>query len=75
MSASKVYALDEESRQRMAAEVLELGEALFDLLLAHGVCEGDEAKSNAGSEKDAMSDAFRGAKEEFFTALRLLHDL
>jgi hypothetical protein len=68
MSAGEVNVLNEESRQRMAAEVIELGEALFETALEvgnHHPAEGHEGEAYPVEE-------IRAATDEFFTALRLL---
>ena len=60
--------ISEESRQHLAAEVLELGESLFDAALEGGnqqAIVGDEGKTYPVAE-------IRAASAEFFTALRLL---
>ena len=56
------------ARQRVAAEVLELGQALFD-----AVIEAAAAREPDGSEPTPFPvDEVRAAADEFFTALRLL---
>jgi hypothetical protein len=68
MNISGANTLNEESRQRIAAEVLELGESLFEFTL--------EAGSHQ-LEKDQKGEVYpieeiQAASDEFFTALRLL---
>ena len=60
-----------DDEQRVAAEVLELGQALFDELIAF-------AETHQG--QDGVDEAFpvedvRAAADEFFRALRLLVDI
>jgi hypothetical protein len=56
------------SRQEIAAEVLELGEMLFDTAI------GAAAQGSAGEETvdAAFIEEMRAAADEFFMALRLL---
>ena len=55
------------SRQEIAAEVVELGEMLFDTAIDAA------AQRPAGEEGDAVFvEEMRAAADEFFTALRLL---
>lgn len=68
MSTNEANALDEEGRQRIAAEVLELGQSLFEIMLEagnHHPAEGQESENSPTEE-------LQGAAQEFFTALRLL---
>ncbi len=68
MSAGEVNALDRESQQRIAAEVIELGEALFETAL-----EAGDHRRAEGQEGEAYPvEEIRAATDEFFTALRLL---
>jgi hypothetical protein len=58
----------EELRQHAAAEVLELGEMLFDTAIdvaARQPTEGEEIE-------ETLRDEMRAAADEFFMALRLL---
>ena len=56
------------SRQRLAAEVLELGESLFETAL-----EAGNNQSSASEEDETYPvDELREATQEFFSALRLL---
>ena len=57
MKASK------DERQRAAAEVIELGEMLFDTAI--DAAEGEESDA-------ALIEEMRATADEFFTALRLL---
>jgi len=58
----------DEIRQHAAAEVLELGEMLFDTAIDAAV-----QRPAKGDEVDAsLIEDMRAAAEEFFTALRLL---
>ena len=60
--------ISEENQQHLAAEVLELGESLFDAALDVG-----NQQSVAGEERETYPVAeIRAASAEFFTALRLL---
>lgn len=62
-------ATDESSTpDRIAAEVIELGEALFDETLAAAAHGGSES----GDGEPFPVDAVRAAADEFFSALRLL---
>ena len=57
-----------EVRQRAAAEVLELGEMLFDSAI-----EAATQQPTEGEEiEETLRDEMRAAADEFFTALRLL---
>ena len=54
--------------QRLAAEVLELGESLFEIAL-----EAGNYSSSSHEEGEAYPvEELRAATDEFFTALRLL---
>ncbi|HEU5377417.1 MAG TPA: hypothetical protein VFV38_18500 [Ktedonobacteraceae bacterium] len=68
MNASEVNISNEEKRQRVAAEVLELGQSLFETAL--------EAGNHHSAEKQEgevyPTEEIRAATEEFFTALQLL---
>jgi hypothetical protein len=68
MSASEVNTLSEEGRQRMAAEVLELGQSLFETALEAG------NHHSAGKQEGEVypTEEIRATAQEFFTALRLL---
>ena len=58
----------DEIRQRAVAEVLELGEMLFDTAIEMVMRQPVE-----GEEEDALlAEEMRLAADEFFTALRLL---
>ncbi|MFL5624413.1 MAG: hypothetical protein ACJ788_02335 [Ktedonobacteraceae bacterium] len=60
--------LDQEARQRLAAEVIELGESLFEMALEAGtpqLAAGEESAEYPVEEIQA-------ATAEFFIALRLL---
>lgn len=57
-----------QQHQGLAAEVLELGESLFEIALeagSHKPAEGEEGEAFPTEE-------FRAATQEFFSALRLL---
>ena len=59
------------SNQRLAAEVLELGESLFEMALgvtSHQPTENEKAGAYPVEE-------MRAAADEFFTALRLLLEI
>jgi hypothetical protein len=56
------------SRKQIAAEVIELGEMLFDAALDTAMRRPDESEEIDGSLIEDM----RVAAEDFFTALRLL---
>lgn len=59
------------SNQHLAAEVLELGESLFEIAL-----EAGSHPSSTGEEGEAYPiEELRAATNEFFTALRLLLNL
>ncbi len=58
----------EENRQRLAAEVLELGESLFETALEAG---SHQATADKESETYPIEE-IQAAASEFFTALRLL---
>lgn len=60
--------INEESRQRLAAEVLELGQSLFEMAL-----EAGSYRPKEGEEGTAYPiEEIQTAANEFFTALRLL---
>lgn len=60
-----------QSRQQLAAEVLELGETLFETAL-----EAGSHQSAEGKEDEAYPiEEIRAATNEFFTALRLLLEI
>ncbi len=68
MNVSHVNQHNSEIRQRLAAEVIELGENLFEMALevgTHQPTEGEETTAYPIEEIQA-------ATNEFFTALRLL---
>ena len=56
------------TRQRVAAEVLELGQALFDALIETATAQQLEDNDSTSFPVDEV----RAAANEFFTALRLL---
>ena len=68
MSTNEVNTLNEESRQRIAAEVLELGQGLFETALEAG--NHHTAESRGGEVYP--TEEIRATAQEFFTALRLL---
>jgi hypothetical protein len=58
----------DEIRQQAAAEILELGEMLFDTAI-----DVASRQTTQGEEPDAsIIEEMRGAADEFFMALRLL---
>lgn len=58
----------EELTKRLAAEVLELGESLFEITL-----EAGSHQSSAGEESETYpTEEMQAAIQEFFSALRLL---
>ncbi|GCE12486.1 hypothetical protein [Tengunoibacter tsumagoiensis] len=61
--------MDEQERQALKIEVLELGEQLFALALERG--DVAEQGEEAGVEKPAREE-IAAASDEFFGALRLL---
>jgi hypothetical protein len=62
MKASK------EERQQVAAEVIELGEMLFDTAIDAAVRQSIEGEASAA----ALIEEMRATADEFFTALHLL---
>ncbi len=58
-------------RHRVAAEVVELGEALFDAVIDVAASCGATGEEAAGEEALSIDEA-RAATETFFVALRLL---
>lgn len=68
MSISEINTLNEESRQRMAAEVLELGESLFETALE---VRKDHLAEDLEGEALPVEE-LQATAQEFFTALRLL---
>ena len=55
------------TEQELAAEVLELGQTLFD-----GLLEGSRLPREGEGRPEMNLEEARGAANEFFTALRLL---
>jgi hypothetical protein len=68
MNVEKKHAERDEIRQHAAAEVIELGEMLFDAALDTAMRRPAEDEEIDGSLIEDM----RVAAEDFFTALRLL---
>ncbi len=68
MSTHEVNTLNEESRQRIAAEVLELGESLFETALEVGNSQREEDQDGQVYPIEEI----RVTSHEFFTALQLL---
>jgi hypothetical protein len=69
VSAKGINLEEEQMQQRVAAEVLELGETLFDAVI--------DAATDRPTTEDGSSEAFptedlRAAADEFFRALRVL---
>ncbi len=68
MNAGQPNQDHQETRQRLAAEVIELGESLFEMALEAGTHQ-----PAAGEETTAYPvEEIQAATTEFFTALRLL---
>ena len=68
MTTSHVNQDNSEIRQHLAAEVLELGESLFEMAL-----EAGRHQPTAGEETVVSPlEELQAAASEFFTALRLL---
>ena len=68
MSITKSNAVQQTARQRLATEVLEHGESLFEMALEAGTHQ-----PAAGEETTVYPvEEIQMATEEFFTALRLL---
>jgi hypothetical protein len=57
-----------DTRQRVAAEVLELGQTLFDAVIEAATVRQPEGNDSTSFPVDEV----RGAADEFFAALRLL---
>ncbi len=68
MSTSKANMPNEEGRQHLAAEVLELGKSLFETALEVGNLQHAEGQDN----KAYPTEEIRATTTEFFTALQLL---
>ena len=68
MSTSEVNTLDEDSRQQIAAEVLELGESLFETALEAGNRQREEDQDGQVYPIEEI----RATSHDFFTALQLL---
>lgn len=64
------YTSDDGGRQRVAAEVLELGQALFEAIIEAATPPADSA-GDTEREPFPLEDA-RAAADEFFAALRML---
>ena len=60
----------DQSRQQLAAEVLELGETLFEMALELGSQPTEDEESEAYPIQE-----LRAATNEFFIALRLLLEI
>jgi hypothetical protein len=68
MNLQKKYSEKDEIRQHAAAEVLELGEMLFDTAF-----DAAMRQPSGGEEADvSLIEEMQTAAKEFFTALRLL---
>ncbi len=68
MSTNEANTLNEEGRQRIAAEVLELGESLFETALEVGNRQREEGQDGQVYPIEEI----RVTSHEFFTALQLL---
>jgi hypothetical protein len=68
MSTSEVNTLDEGNRQRIAAEVLELGKSLFETALEVGNRQREEGQDG----QVYPTEEIRVTSQKFFTALQLL---
>jgi hypothetical protein len=68
MSTSEVNTLNSESRQQIAAEVLELGESLFETALE----VGNRQREDNQDDQVYPVEEIRATTHEFFTALQLL---
>jgi hypothetical protein len=69
MSGLEFHQVIDESRQRVAAEVVELGEALFDAVI--DAVASHQTTADASDEPFPTED-LRAAADEFFRALRVL---
>ena len=68
MTTSQSYQDNSKTRQRLAAEVIELGESLFEMAIEAGVHQPEVyAEMTTYPIKELQE-----ATNEFFTALRLL---
>jgi hypothetical protein len=68
MSTSEANMLNEEGRQHIAAEVLELGKSLFETALEVGNLQRTGDQDNRAYPTEEI----RATTTEFFTALQLL---
>jgi hypothetical protein len=68
MSTREVNTFNDENRQRIAAEVLELGESLFETALEVGNRQREEGQDG----QVYPTEEIRATSQEFFTALQLL---
>lgn len=68
MSTSEVNTLDEGKQRRIAAEVLELGESLFETALEVGNRQQEDIQDSQVYPVEEI----RVTAHEFFTALQLL---
>jgi len=68
VSISQVNAFDKGNRQRIAAEVLELGKSLFETALEVGNRQREEDQDG----QIYPIEEIRATSHEFFTALQLL---
>jgi transposase-like protein len=68
MSTREMNTFNEEGRQRIAAEVLELGESLFETALEVGNRQREEGQDSQVYPIEEI----RATSQEFFTALQLL---
>jgi hypothetical protein len=69
----------QDDRRALVAEVLEMGEQLFEMALGGrdthekvSGFEGHEKNEHGGEDRDYPVEEIRAAGDEFFTALRLL---
>lgn len=68
MTTSRANQGRQETRQHLAAEMIEIGESLFELALEAGTHQPTEGKETTAYPIEEI----QAATNEFFTALRLL---
>lgn len=68
MNASQANQDHQETRRHLAAEIIELGESLFEMALEAGTRQPEESEGTTVYPIEEI----QAATNEFFTALRLL---
>lgn len=67
---------DNHADQRLAAEVLELGQSLFEIMLEYKAGSDSEKEDNdSEAQEETLDHLLQSAKDEFFLALQLVYGL